>query len=263
MTHKNRGFAAILALFFLLAMSGLALALITMYKSQVKITGADILDTRAFYVAEAGRAKARYALTAGGEAVGWTETASPFGAGNGTYVVTTEYGNPPANTSITIVSDGYIPNNTSPIARRSVKETGITGGGASGGNLSIGSTATASSSQGGQGPARAIDNNNGTQWRSNVNGSSWIKIDYGTQKTFNRAILVNTTNITSETFAYSDNNINWTNIAVTESPDGTYTFTPVTARYIRLTATGNRPRIGEFQTYSSSGLTHGTFSTSH
>jgi hypothetical protein len=193
---------------------------------------------------------------------------TPWGAGEGEYVVTTAYSDPPTNSLITITSDGYIPSQTAPRARRRVTETNITAGG---GNLSIqpGVTAVAISYSGQNLPNKCRDDQTNTKWKSGENKqASWIYLNYGSQKTIARAKLTVTANLTVAGFQYSNNGSTWTSLAYTESPAGTYNFTsPPTAQYLRLTtsASDKNPEIGEFETYGMGGagstLSNGRFST--
>ena len=62
---NRRGVALIYTFIILIGLSGVALALLTMFSDEIKSTGAGLHNTEAFYIAEAGRAKARWALTTG------------------------------------------------------------------------------------------------------------------------------------------------------------------------------------------------------
>lgn len=271
MADKRRGMITLFALIFLLAMSGLALGLLRMFSSQTRVVKAAVLDWQAFHVAEAGLAKARYALTTGGVVVPslplkWTETASPFGAGNGTYTVTVEYTDPPSNTTMLITSTGYIPNSTSPLARRVVTEANVQRGVSSNLSIQSGVAATASSTQGGNIANYARDNSALTSWKSSVKGASWLALDFGTARTFTKIILVGRASVTSTSLSYSNDGVSWSPISATENPagSGVYLFAPVAARYVMMSVSGNKPSIQEFQTFGSSGtaLTHGAFGTS-
>ena len=267
--YNNKGVIALFALMFLVALSGLALGLIALLSDQTRIIGVDTADTNAFYLAEAGRAKARYALTTGVQTVPWSETASPFGANHGTYVVSAVY-SPSTSTNILITSDGYFPSNTAPKAHRTVTEASITGGGGGGGtNLSIqtGVQATASSTRSSNTPDHANDNNTGTYWQSNTNSNSWIRLDYGTAKTVS-SVTISGSGLSPSIVQYSTPGsfpgtpvLN--PVGTFTSSGGTKTFTPFTARYIFLSIpTGTRPQVSEFRTYGSAGLSKGTFATS-
>ena len=268
--RNKKGVIIIFVLLILVALMGVALAFWYAVNSEIKSAGAGLLNAKAFYVAEAGRAKARWALTSGAQAVGWGETSSPFGAGKGTYIVTTAYSDPPANQHVTIISDGYIPDNTNVKARRQVAENNILIG--SGTNLSLGSNGTEASSspyQGNNEPEEAIDANTNTGWISSVKASSWLSLDYDSQKTVSR-VVVNGSKITSIVVQYSNNGTNWTNVLNPSGAlPGTRTFTPVTAQYLKLVITSGaneKAQVNEFESYTgASGATtldKGKFATS-
>lgn len=261
---------ALFALVFLVALTGMALGLVRLFSEQTRIVGIDTSDMKAFYLAEAGRARARYMLTTGAQTVPWpaagTFTESPFGANNGTYSVNAVY-SPSTSTNILITSTGYFPNSTAPRAQRVVTESGITKGG---GNLSRtvpGVAISASTSQGANLPAKAIDGSTGTKWKSNANGAGqWLRLNYGSTQSVNNVKLVGRASATTTALQRSNNGTSWTAISATESPvgSGNYTFTAVSCIYIRAVFSGNRPEIQEFETYGSggTGLSKGTFATS-
>lgn len=258
----RKGSALILVFVVLVALSAMVFAFLVLTGDEIKGSGAGVNNARAFCMAEAGRAKARWALTAGAQAVGWGETAEPFGSGEGKYIVTTAYSDAPVNQHITITSRGYIPDEVNFLARREVVEAGIplTGGP----NLSLGATATASSVLGGGIAANAIDGLVITSWRSNVNNGSWLKLDFGGPTVFDQ-VIVNGTKIDSYLIEYSADNITYQAVTgLVESPAWTFSFDLVTARYLRFSINGNRPTIVEFETYNTTvaGLGQGSFSTS-
>jgi Tfp pilus assembly protein PilX len=262
---NNKGVVALISLFFVLMLSGVGLALMSMYADEVRIVNRSWDDLRALALAEAGRARARYMLTTGAASRPWSETASPFGAGSGTYTVSA-----PAGSPFTITSTGYYPSNTAPRAQRVVTETDVVGGGGGGTNLStvVGVVATASSVQGGNAANRARDNSGITFWRSNTNGNSWIRLDYGSAKTVSSVTLTNGAGLAVAVVQYSTTGVfpgtpvSGTVGSFTNS-GGTQSFTQFTARYIFISIpTGNRPQIYEFQTFGPGTLTKGTFGTS-
>lgn len=216
---------------------------------------------QAFYIAEAGLAKARWALSTGGEAVGWTETDISFA--EGTYTLTTTDN---GDDTYTITSDGYIPDDTNPIAKRRVIEKNIPITAGSGTNLSLTATALASSVVGGFIASNANDGNSASKWKSSVNNGSWLRLDFGSSTTFDR-VVSNGSKINSYTIEYSNDGVTYQEVAnLVESPTRTFTFDSVSAQYLRVSLNGNRPEVIELQSYNSAGggftLGQGSFVTS-
>lgn len=114
---KQRGAALIAAVVILVSLTVTAMAFVTLVSDDIKNVGAVLADAKASYIAEAGLARARWALTTGGQALGWGEADVPFGAG--TYTVTTTDN---GDGTCTIVSEGYVPDDVNPVARRRVEE---------------------------------------------------------------------------------------------------------------------------------------------
>jgi Tfp pilus assembly protein PilX len=268
--HKE-GVILIFVLLVLVALMGVALSFWYMVNSEIRTAGAGLMNAQAFYIAEAGRAQARYDLTTGGQAMPYpTKTNVSFA--NGTYTVSVAYSDPPTNQHVTITSDGYIPNNTNIRAHRQIKENSISLG--SGSNLSLATNGTVASSSGHQGKDntedKAIDGTNSTGWvAKDKGGSATLTLRYTSAKTVSR-VVVNGSNIASVVVQYSSNGTSWTNVS---SPSGalpgTQTFTPVTAQYLRLSMTsssGSRAQVNEFESYSGTGvgttLDKGKFGTS-
>lgn len=258
----KRGAALIFVFIIFVGLSSMALAFLIMINYQIRSIATGVENMKAFNIAEAGRAKARWALTEGGESVGWGESDKPFG--DGTYTVTTVDN---GDDTCTITSEGYIPDSANPVARRRVVEEDIpTTSGLL--NLSLDAAATASSSQGQNTPEKAIDGDpTTTRWRSSVDGASWLKLDFGSSTTFDR-IVYTSAKITTYTIQYSNDDSVY--IGVTnpvENPAGTVNFDSVSARYLRFNVNGNRPSVYELETYNSAGgatptLGQGKFITS-
>lgn len=118
--RSRRGVALLSAFIVMVTLSTMALAFLSMVKDDIKRNGTEQADQQAYYIAKAGLAKARWALTTSGQAVGWGETDMAFGTG--TYTVTTTDN---GDSTYTIISEGYIPNDTNPIARRRVEQRNI------------------------------------------------------------------------------------------------------------------------------------------
>jgi Tfp pilus assembly protein PilX len=268
--RDKKGVILIFVLLILVALMGVALAFWYMVNSEIKTAGAGLMNAQAFYIAEAGRAQARYDLTTGGQAMPYpTKTNVSFA--NGTYTVSVAYSDPPTNQHVTITSDGYIPNNTNIRAHRQVRESSISLG--SGSNLSLATNGTVASSSGHQGQNtedRAIDGTNSTGWvAKDKGGSATLTLKYTSAKTVS-SVVVNGSNIASVVVQYSSNGTSWTNVS---SPSGalpgTRTFTPVTTQYLQLSITsssGNRAQVNEFESYTGTGagttLDKGKFGTS-
>jgi hypothetical protein len=257
---KNRkGIALILVFLVFVGLSGVTLAFLTMVNYGMVSAGAGLKNMQAFYIAEAGLARARWDLTTGGQTVGWGRTDMPFG-GEGTYTFTTVDND---DGTYTITADGYVPDRTNPAAQRSVVEANIpvveTGG--AGNNLSLGATATASSEQGKNRAGNANDGNTGTKWKSSDRNGSWLKLDFGTSTVFDRIVVINGANINSYAIEYSIDDISYPGVAnIVESPPWTFTFDSVDAQYVRLTVNGNRPEMAELETYNTADAGGGSVS---
>jgi hypothetical protein len=154
------------------------------------------------------------------------------------------------------------------------------GGGTPSGNLALGATATASSSHPSFPPSRVVNGQWGSGyegWVSDVGKPQSITLDLGTGKTFSRYIVrhdsaarpAETANNTKNfTLAVSSNNSTWTTVDTVNNNTAATTdrtFSPVSARYVRLTATeptqgttpdslnNPRARIGQIELYGSGG----------
>ncbi len=258
--YNRKGVVLIGVFVVLVVLAAIAAAFITMVNFETKNTGAEFNDAKALHLAEAGLAKARWALTTGAQTVGWGEADIALGAG--TYTVTTTDN---GDGTYTVISDGYVPNDTNPVARRRVEERNISVTGGSLTNLCLGATATASSSRGANVPSRAIDGSLSTWWQANGNPSpsspQWLRVDLGSAKTFDRVVFTEPAGntITAYTIQYSSNGSSWINVSnPVASKVGTVTtvnFTAVTMRYhrIRITASAaTRPSISEYESYDTS-----------
>lgn len=273
--HK-KGVILIFVLLILVALMGVALAFWYAINSEIKSAGAGLANAQAFYIAEAGLARARWAFTVDGQPIkDWSgATGSPFGAGKGTYIVTAAYSDPPTNQYVTITSDGYIPDETNYVAHRQVEESNIPI--ESGTNLSLASNGTKVSSspyQDGNGTDNLIDGDEKTKWISTTEGSSWLQLEYKSATTVDR-VVVSGSKIDACVVQYSNDGSIWTNVSNPSSwidaskkyPPGQQTFTAIMARYLKLNITGGNPRVNEFKSYAGTGgavtLRIGEFSTS-
>ncbi len=214
----SRGGAALFITFIMMLMlAGLALA-IGVFSQNSLVTGqSQLLDKQAFFVGEAGQQRARQLLGTGEVAVGCGENTT-FGAGQ--YNVTTAIaaGGTLTLGPYTITSDGYVPNDTSPLMRRQLVTSGLTPAITLGTNLSLTATASASSSSGGHAPGQANDGNLSTRWESNVAGAgSSLAMDHGSATAVDEIIVRErggaTDTITSLTIEWSDDGLSWTGVS--------------------------------------------------
>lgn len=257
------GAISIFTFVVMITLTAITVAFLYMISIRIKSSGLELASAQAFWLAEAGRAQARWALNSASQSVGWATSDVPLGGG--TYSVTSFY----SGSNCTIISDGYIPNDLNPVARSRVVESNISFGATSTNNLSLSATASASSTNGRFSAPNAIDNNINTKWKSGVNGVSWLKLDFAGLTTFNKVVIVGGVQIITYTLEYSTNNITFYPVSnLIESPAWTFTFNAVSARYLRFNTTGNRSEVSEFQTYNSgsatgsvAGLGQGIFST--
>ena len=242
----------------MLILSGLALAL-GVFSNNSVVAGRDrLLDQQAFYIAEAGWQRARQALNADT----WLAALSPgntytesFGAGE--YRVTIVYN---SASSYTVTSEGYIPNQTTTVAKRKVVETAVPVSGSNGTNLSLAATAAASSSSGSHTASKANDGNLGTDWGASNQGSNeWLSMDYGSSALLSKVVIQENDNIDGLTVEYSDDNSAWTapsGLSVVESPSKTWTatFPKVSHRYFRARFTNvpsnKKASVNEMQSYN-------------
>jgi Tfp pilus assembly protein PilX len=253
--------AALLATFLLmLVLAGLAMAVGIFGHNSVVGGRNQLQDKQAFYVAEAGWQRARQALVAGT----WAAAASPgntytesFGAGEYVVVIVNN-----GNSTYTITSSGYVPNQTNAAARRRIVESELSVSTGTGSNLSLTASASASSSNGTNTPAKANDGSTTTNWESGTNGSgSWLAMDYGSATTLNRIFIDERNFIDGITIEYSDDASSWTTVSglsVVESPAKNWTcdFTAASHRYFRAVFTAfpsnKKVAVDEMESYSTS-----------
>jgi beta-glucosidase-like glycosyl hydrolase len=136
---------------------------------------------------------------------------------------------------------------------------GTTGGtGPVGGTISAFKPVTASSYEGGNAPAAALDGRTTTRWSSEFSDPQWIRIDLGGNATVNRVVLVwEAAYATAFQLQLSNDGNAWTTIySTTTGTGGTQTLTVGgTGRYIRMNgtarATGYGYSLWEFQVFGS------------
>jgi hypothetical protein len=265
----RKGFVLLIVLVVFLGLSGVSLALINMLSRQTRTTGRNLIDVQAYCLALAGRAKARWALTTGAEAVGWSETNIPLGTG--VYAVTTEYTDPPVNSLVKITSEGYVPDRANPLAHRQVIETDITLSNPNT-NLAEGQNIRHSTKNKANSGWRAVDGNMATYWESKKNDAlPWLRIDFGSATQVDKVVFYeNNSNIFDYTIEYSDDDTIWVEVTYIDKgnrqADGSWTatFGAINNRYLRLSLTKISAKrsvaIYEWQTYYSvPTISRGTF----
>lgn len=130
-------------------------------------------------------------------------------------------------------------------------------------NLALGSTATSSGVESdAYPPSLAVDNNLNTRWSSSFVDPSWITLDFGAERTFNRVILFwQNAYGTVYQIRTSDDGQNWSVAYDQKAGKGgieDLTFPTVTARYVQMYGTQRNTAYGyslyEFQVYNASAL---------
>lgn len=255
----------ILAFVIMVGLTGVLVAFMTMISHEMRSARLELRNIQAFYIAEAGRAKARWALTTDAQAVGWGESDISFGGGTYTYTTAS----PVDPQHVTITSTGYIPDSTSPIARRTVVEKDILFTAGGGTNLSLTAGIEASSEGVGQPASKANDESGSSKWMAKDDGNAWLKLDFGSSNTFDRVVVNGQKNINSVTIEYSSNGVTYQAVTnLVESPTWTYTFDSVEARYLKFNMAVNskkKAEVNELESYDttagSTTLGQGEFST--
>lgn len=255
--------ALLLVFLLMLVLAGLALAVGTWAHNSMVMGKAALLDRQAYYVAVAGWQRARQAVMAGT----WLAAASPgnsytesFGAGEYVVTIVDEGGD-----EYTITSAAYVPNQSTPAAKREITEEQLDVTVSNGTNQALSATASASTEQADHPASDANDDSTGSFWRASTTGDGqWLKMNFGgSPPTLNRIVIRENANVADNgvTLEWSDDNSTWTTIAsgsqVLEDPGKTWTatFTAAAHRYIRATfdATGsNRVSVEEMRAYNSS-----------
>lgn len=267
---RERGAALLLTFLMMLMLTGLAAAAGIFSQNSVAAAKAHVLDRQAFYLAEGGWQRARQALAAGT----WVPAVSPgttytesFGAG--TYAVTLVHN---TDNTYTMTSSGYVPNQTTPAARRQVSESSVTVS-PSGTNLSLAGTASASSTNGSNVASRANDGSSSTRWEAGTaDNNQWLQLDYGSATTTSYFVLTEKDNrINAISVDYSSDGSSWTaasSVSAVESPSKTWqiAFATITAQYVRVNFTdvdsGKKPNVKEWESYASTTFDQGTYATS-
>ncbi|MBI3011057.1 MAG: discoidin domain-containing protein [Candidatus Omnitrophica bacterium] len=226
---RRRGGAALLLTFLLmLGLSGLALAVgvfahNSVVSSRVQLEGYQV-------------------------PVRWRASDVSFGAG--TYTVTTTDN---GGGTYTITSSGYAPDATNTVARRRIREKSIPVT-ASGSNIALNTTATASSYSGQNTPAKAVDGDADTRWRCTTGNGCWLALDFGTNKVFTQTDYDEQGNkITGYTIEVSRDATTWEAARGLSINGDVADFDKVTARYVRIRITSVsdiEPALNEFKVYA-------------
>ncbi|WP_443043012.1 discoidin domain-containing protein [Streptomyces sp. NBC_00370] len=115
---------------------------------------------------------------------------------------------------------------------------------------------SASSSEGGNAPAAALDGRTNTRWSSEVSDNQWLQVDLGGKGTISGIVLNwETAYGTGYHIDVSDDGTNWTPIYTTTTGKGGIERLPVTGqgRYVRFNGTARASAYGyslwEFQVY--------------
>ena len=258
----QRGAALFATFLMMLVITALGAAMAVFSSNSLVGSQGQLRDKQAFYIAEAGWQRARQAINAGTWSAArphgntYTET---FGAGE--YLVTILDNN---DNTYTITSEGYVPSQTTVLAKRQVVETStpVTNGAT---NLSLSATASASSSSGSNTPNKANDGSSGTRWESGTNGSgSWLAMDYGSSATLDKIVVQEHNFIDGLTIEWSDDASSWTGasgLSVVESPAKTWTatFTAASHRYFRSRFTdvpsSKAAAVKEMESYNTAAAT--------
>ncbi|WP_433529070.1 penicillin acylase family protein [Micromonospora sp. CA-263727] len=105
-------------------------------------------------------------------------------------------------------------------------------------NLALGRPVTASSSQSGNGVARAVDGDLGTRWASSWSDNQWVRVDLGSVRQVGRAVLAwESAYARSYRIEVSTDGSSWREVWSTTAGDGgtdVVAFAPQQARYLRM-----------------------------
>ncbi len=118
-------------------------------------------------------------------------------------------------------------------------------------------TATASSVNGSDAAAKAIDGSTSTLWRSNGAGTQWLRVDLGTSRAVSKVVVNWNNSYYAKAYRIETSSDGWswtTRFSTTSGASGTrtHTFASVSARYVRITCTtanSSDYRINEFEVW--------------
>ncbi|MEV6810964.1 discoidin domain-containing protein, partial [Micromonospora sp. NPDC051296] len=126
-------------------------------------------------------------------------------------------------------------------------------------NLTVGRPVTASSSQLGNGTARAVDGDLGTRWASSWSDNQWIRVDLGTVRQIGRVVLAwEAAYARSYRIEVSTDGTSWREVWSTTAGDGgtdVIAFAPQQARYVRMYGLTRATSYG-FSLWELSGYAH-------
>lgn len=213
--RKKSGIALILTFIMLISLTAITVAFLYMSSVQAKVMGYDTAGSKAFWLAEAGLQKAIWNLMtpagSGGQGESWVTTGTTESLSDGNY---------------TMVVERY--------------DFALAGNGAS---------ATATSQQGGNGPAKAIDGSNGTFWQGDTPS---VAVPQEITAAFPYSLTLNKVRFLSSVSARRPKDYSWqvssdgvtyttvVNVTNNSSLDVTDTFTAVAnVSYLKLSITAN------------------------
>lgn len=213
--HSDKGVILILTFIVMVTLTTITAAFLSMSSVQMKGTGYDVASNKALWLAEAGLQKAIWNLKtpvgSGGQGEDWTTTGTTESLGDGNYTMVVE------RWDFALEAHG--------------------------------ASASATSQQGGNIPARAIDGKDGTFWQGEtptVANPQEIIITFPYTLTINKVrFLASTSSRRPKDYSWqvSTDGLNYTNVlGVTDngSLDVTNTFTAVSnVNYLKLSITAN------------------------
>lgn len=258
----NKGVSIIVAIFIMLVLSLIIATVAALVATSGDVAVNYLESLKAFYIAEAGLARARVRLSLStGDLDYWdyrvnnTETEKSIGAG--TFIVTTSYNS--ALDAVTITSTGFVPAGFVPDsinqrAKRQVKEK----------DIPFVKPITASSEAVKHPANHAIDGKLDTYWESGERAlSHWLKLTFIDTVAFNKVIFYSDTVKIDEFHIeyYDGTSFVPVNNPVKDGPTGpdnmfTVTFDQVDSDRVRLVVDyvkKAKPTISEFEVYLLSG----------
>ena len=213
--RRKSGIALILTFIMLISLTAITVAFLYMSSVQAKVMGYDIAASKALWLAEAGLQKAIWNLmtpvSSGGQGEGWVTAGTTESLSDGNYAMVVERW------------DFALADN--------------------------GASASATSQQGGNGPAKAIDGSNGTFWQGDTPS---IAVPQEITAAFPYPLTINKVRFLSSVAARRPRDYSWrvssdgiiyttvVNITNNNSLDVTDTFTAVSnVSYLKLSITAN------------------------
>lgn len=215
LTAKEKGAVLILTFIMMTTLTAITVAFLYMSSTQLKGSGYDVASSKALWLAEAGFQKAVWYLKtpidSGGQGENWTTPGTTETLGNGSWTMVVE------RWDFALAANG--------------------------------ASASATSQEGGNGPAKAIDGNDGTFWQGDtptIINPQDLTITFPYTLTINKVrFLASTSARRPKDFSWqvSTDGINYTNVlSIVDNPslDVTNTFTAVpNVKYLKLRITAN------------------------